>query len=123
MRDDVIERLKSLGYTVTAEDGFGLMFVIDKVTNIIKNDCNISEIPDGLYHIAVDMVCGEFLLVKKQGGQLADFNAESAIKQISQGDTSITYAVSEGTAGIDGLISLLMNKDRSQFATYRRFKW
>ena len=123
MRDDVIERLKSLGYTVTDADGFGLVFVIDKVTNTIKNECNVSEIPEGLYHIAVDMVCGEFLLVKKKSGQLADFDAENAIKQIRAGDTSITYAVADSMNAIDVLIEWLLNKNRLQFATFRRFKW
>jgi hypothetical protein len=123
MRDDVINRLKSLGYTVTDEDGFGLMFVIDKVTNTVKNECNISEIPDGLYHIAIDMVCGEFLLVKKKSGQLADFDVENAVKQIKEGDTSITYAVADSMNAFDALIEWLINKDRMQFATFRRFKW
>jgi hypothetical protein len=96
MIDDVTARLLSLGYTVMTADTFALTFLIDKVTNTIKNECNIDEIPDELHQVAVDMVCGEFLKAKQANGSLdeSEINTEAAIKSIKEGDTQITYAIS-----------------------------
>jgi hypothetical protein len=123
MRGDVINRLGWMGYAVTEADEIGLTFAIYKVTNFIKNECNIHEIPDGLHEIAVDMICGEFLLVKKGSGQLADFDETNAVKQISSGDTTVAYALSDKPVTFDSLIDMLINGGRSQFAAYRRFAW
>lgn len=125
---DVQKRLKSFGYTVTNDDKFAITFIIDKVTNTIRNECNVTDIPDGLYQIAADMVCGEFLKGKAATGQLTDTNisTEAAIKQIKEGDTSITYAVSDGEDGgnsFDYFITFLLTYGKSQFATYRGFVW
>ncbi len=128
--DDVKKRLESFGYTVVDADDWLLNFLIDKVENTIKNDCNVSEIPDGLYQIAVDMVCGEFLQGKKAMGQLnidgIDVDA-AAIKQIQEGDTSVTFAIGEGSQTpeqrIDRFISFLMTYGIGQFASYRCMKW
>ena len=123
MYEDVVERLQSLGYTVTNDDEWLIGFTIEKVTWAIKNTCNISQIPEGLKYIAVDMVCGEFLSAKKGSGQLTGFDTEEAVKQIKEGDTTITYAIGDGVITLDDLISHLINYGRSQLITYRRFVW
>jgi hypothetical protein len=89
----------------------------------------VTAIPDGLNQIAIDMVCGEFLLAKKGSGQLGGFKVDlnsAALKQTSSGDTSVTFAVESLKSNeqrLDFLISWLMNVDRAQFATCRRLKW
>lgn len=127
MKDDVINRLQTLGYTATSEDDFLLEYLSKKVTEEIENKCNINGIPEGLYRIAVDMVCGELLQTKASIGQLdsSAINTEAAIKTIKEGDTSITYARAEGGGGtsFDGLIDYLLNYGKSQFVTFRRIKW
>lgn len=127
MLEDVKMRLESFGYTVTDADSWILNFIVQKVENHIKNECNISSIPDGLYDIAVDMVVGEFLLSKKSTGQLTGFDLSAAIKQIEEGDTSITYAIGSGDSTpeqrLDALISYLMNNGKNEFVSYRRVKW
>ena len=65
MLDDVKKRLESFGYIVTDADAWVLDFIIKKVENHIKNQCNTSTVPEGLYEIAVDMAVGEFYLVKR----------------------------------------------------------
>ena len=129
MYADIIKRLASLGYVFDSADDWVLNFIVDKVTNTIKNECNVIEIPDGLHQIAVDMVCGEFLMMKKGSGQLDGFEVDldsAALKQIQEGDTSVSFAI-EAVASpekrLDALISYLMNYGRSQFITYRRLKW
>ena len=123
MNNDVVRRLKSLGYIVVPADNMIVECLIGKVTNTIRNECNVDTIPEGLRHVAVDMVCGEFLLAKKGSGQLDGFDVDAAVKQIHEGDTTITFAVADNSVTIDGLIDFLMNSGKSQFVTYRRMRW
>lgn len=123
MYEDVIARLQSLGYMVVDGDQYAVEFAIQKVTWTIRNECNVAEIPDGLHNIAVDMVCGEFLSIMKGSGRLSEFDVENAIKSIKEGDTQVTYAVSDMANPFDWLINYLMNYGKSQFIAYRRFAW
>lgn len=129
MLERIKERLQSLGYTVKDSDDIAINFAMQKVENTIKNDCNVSAIPDGLMNIAIDMVVGEFLMSKKTfaPNDLLNFNLDAAIKQIQEGDTNISFAVGEGSKTdeqrLDGFIDYLLNYGRDEFITYRRFRW
>jgi len=127
MLEDVKERLASFDYQVTEADSWMLTFLIQKVENHIKNICNISTIPEELLNIAVNMVVGEFLLNKKSIGSLEGFNLETAIKQIQEGDTSITYAIGDGDLTpekrLDLLIDYLINHGKNELLSYRCIKW
>lgn len=129
MLERIKERLQSVGYAVKDSDDIAINFAMQKVENTIKNDCNISAIPDGLMNIAIDMVVGEFLMSKKTfaPNDLLNFNLDAAIKQIQEGDTNISFAVGEGSKTdeqrLDGFIDYLLNYGRDEFITYRRFKW
>lgn len=122
----VLKRLDSFGYTVKESDAWMIGFAMKKVENTILNECNISEIPDGLNHTAVDMACGEFLLGKKQTGQLAlgDLDLNGAIKSIKEGDTQVTMDESESDSDkVDSLINYLMNNGRGDLVCFRRIRW
>lgn len=129
MLERIKERLQSMGYAVKDSDDIAINFAMQKVENTIKNDCNISAIPDGLMNIAIDMVVGEFLMSKKTfaPNDLLNFNLDAAIKQIQEGDTNISFAVGEGSKTdeqrLDGFIDYLLNYGRDEFITYRRFRW
>lgn len=129
MLERIKERLQSLGYTVKDSDDIAINFAMQKVENTIKNDCNVSAIPDGLMHVAINMVVGEFLMSKKTfaPSDLLNFNLDSAIKQIQEGDTNISFAVGEGSKTdeqrLDSFINYLLNYGRDEFITYRRFRW
>lgn len=129
MLERIKERLQSIGYAVKDSDDIAINFAMQKVENTIKNDCNISAIPDGLMHIAIDMVVGEFLMSKKTfaPNDLLNFNLDVAIKQIQEGDTNISFAVGEGSKTdeqrLDSFIDYLLNYGRDEFITYRRFRW
>ena len=127
MFEDVVERLESFGYEVTEADNWMIEFLIQKIENSIKADCNINTIPEELHEIAVDMVVGEFLLNKKSRGQLEGFDLEAAVKQIHEGDTSVTFAIGDGSKTpeerLDELIIYLMNYGKGKFAAYRCIKW
>jgi hypothetical protein len=123
MLNDVLKRLTSLGYESGETDFWVLGFVIDKITNEIKNVCNTADIPEGLHHVAVDMTCGEFLKMKKGTGTLNGFDVEAAVKSISEGDTSVTYAIADTSITLDGFIESLIGGGRHQFAAHRRIQW
>lgn len=127
MLEVVTERLASFGYVVTENDSWMLDFIIQKVENSIKNDCNIDSVPEGLHEVAVDMVVGEFLLNKKSKGQLEGFDLDAAIKQIKEGDTSVTFAIGEGDSSpekrLDDLILYLMTYGKGKLVSYRCIKW
>lgn len=129
MINDIIQRLASFGYDVTETDEFALTFIIQKVENHIKNSCNILLIPEGLYQIAVDMVCGYFLNEKKavNADSLKGFNLDSAIKSIQEGDTNIAFAIGEGSKTpeqrLDAFITYLITYGEKEFVTYRCLTW
>ena len=123
LHDEISERLESLGYTVDDSETWVIGFLAGKVTDEIKNECNTNGIPDGLYRVAIDMACGEFLKMKKGTGRLDGFDVEAAVKQISEGDTSVTYAVADNSITLDGFIDALINGGKRQFTTHRKIRW
>lgn len=127
MVEMVEDRLKMLGYEITDDERASLPLLIQRVEFEIKNSCNIESVPVGLVPVHVDMVAGEFLFNQMMTGQLKDFDTDAAVKQIKEGDTSVTYALGEGSTTpeqkLNGLIHHLLHHGRSQFVAYRRLSW
>lgn len=120
----VISRLKDLTYEVIDEDAFSLAFTIQTVENTIRNSCNTASIPDGLLFIAVDMVCGQFLMQKKQTNTLGDsFVIDTAIKSVKLGDVNVSLDDTSNESKLDWLFSYLMKHGESEFVCYRRMQW
>ena len=122
----VLRRLELLGYTATETDALAIAFSVQKAEFNIKNECNISEIPEELHHTLCDMSCGDFLAVKYHTGQLnlAELDLEGAISSISEGNVSITFDKSTTDEGkFNALVSALSTFGRGNVACYRRFKW
>lgn len=126
MLEEVIGLLEAMGIFVVSDDAL-LAFMVKSVTERICNETNLLVIPEGLHYAAVEMVVGEYLSLKKGSGQLDGFDLDAAIKQIQEGDTSITYAVGEGSttpeARLDGLISFLTKDRTPEFLRYRKLLW
>lgn len=122
----VLKRLVSFGYHLKEDDGWVICFAMQKVENHIKNSCNTTDVPVGLFHVAVDMVCGEFLFAKKQTGklELEDLDLGGAITQIHEGDTTVQFA--NGSSPEDGfneLLNILLHSGEGDFVCYRKLKW
>jgi hypothetical protein len=131
MLADVKERLSSLGIVLSSEPGntddVMLLFCRDKVTNHINNQTNLSEIPQGLHEIAVDMTVGEFLYAKKSMGALAidTLDFDLIAKQIQDGDTNVSFAVeatSTPEARFNSFIAYLQHNE-TDFNRYRVLVW
>ena len=126
---DILSFIKTFGYTIQSGDNHLIEFIINKVCAEIKNECNVLVIPDGLRQVALYMVSGEFLFFKKRSGQLTGFNFEAcaAVKQIQEGDTSVTFAVNEGVntpeQKFDAIIEFLRESGKGQLVAYRKLKW
>lgn len=121
--NDITNRLKSFGY-VEGNDTFALNFLIKKVENHIKHECNIDDVPDGLSQVWIDLVCGEFLAEKKATGQLTDLQIEAVVKKIQDGDTTVEYsATTDANVIFDKFINNLLNSYQSDFGRYRKLVW
>lgn len=126
MEDLVIRRLEYFGYKVSHNDLYIIRFLTEKVGNLIKIDCNISDIPRSLKLSLVDNVVGRFLLEKKtiDPKSLEFIDLETPIKQIQEGDTNITFTDATKTPEqiLDELINHLISKE-IDFSCYRKIRW
>ena len=127
VRADVIDRLAQLGYTAVEADGRQIDYELEKITDYTLNYCNITTVPTILEKRLIDRVCSEFLFYKKNSGELEGFNYEPVIKQIKEGDTSISYAVGQGEDTpenrFDNFVKQLERGYDKWIAPYRRLRW
>lgn len=122
----VFRRLETFGYAVTEADAFGIAFSVQKSELNIRNDCNITEIPEELFLTLCDMACGDFLSVEYRTGRLnlADLDLTGALTSVTEGDVSITFDKSTTDEGkFTALISALSGLGRGNLECYRQFKW
>lgn len=122
----VLKRLEGIGYTATSDNAWMISFCIQKVNQHIKNTCNTPTVPDGLFYVAVDRVCGEVLFALKQTGNLnlENLDLDTAITQIHEGDTTIQFA--NGTSDNEKFtvfVNYLMTEGDGDFVCYRKIKW
>lgn len=127
MLNKVKERLNSLEVPITDNEDSLLNFSIDRVRNHIKTQTNRQDIPIELNEIAIDMVIGEFLFLKKSMGQLdietIDFSPFA--KQVQDGDTNVIFAVElDGTpeSKFNAMIEYLQHNE-VDYRKFRRLSW
>ena len=123
----VLLRLDSFGYEVKEEDAFVIGYSVQKVENNIKNDCNITDIPEGLTNIAVDMACGEILDTLYRTGKLdvGSIALDGAIASVTLGDATVSFdnTTSDNSGTFTALISALKDSGKGELACYRTIKW
>lgn len=125
MLEKVKERLKTLGYEATDNDSVALTFALNKAGGMVKNLCNLYEVPEELEHVLIERACGEFLLVLSQTNRLPEsFNAESAIKSVKLGDTDVSFVEGQSSEEkTSTLINHLLNEGSEELICYRKLKW
>lgn len=124
----IVKRLKQLGYTVVDGDNDQIEFELDKITKyVINNFTRTDDIPSILDPRIIDRVCSDFLYYKKNSGSLEGFNYDAVIKSIKEGDTTITYAVGQGEDTpenrFDAFVKALERGFDKWCTPHRRLKW
>ena len=123
--ENIIKRLKDFGYEYNeTTDAYSLEFAVDKVEYHILNQTNCSEVPEGLINIAIDMVCAEFLKIKKSFGQLSNFDFELVAQSIKLGDATVQLS-NDATPEqkFDTAINYLLSGHDDDFIRYRKMVW
>lgn len=125
----VIGRLKTVSYTVdNTSDRFIIKFLIDKTLGDLKQKFNFEEIPKNLINTFIDIVVGKFLLEKKSISpeelKSIDLSLSGAIKQINEGDVSVSYKDGAKTPEqrLDEFIFALVDKEK-EFLHIRKIRW
>lgn len=123
----ILKRLESFGYDLgEGNDAYVLAFTIQKVEIHIMNSCNVSSIPEGLYNVLIDRVCGEFLFTKKQTGQLniEGLDLTGVVASISEGDTSVSFVPDvNDEERFNQLLKVLMTMGEGDMVCYRKLNW
>lgn len=123
--DKVTERLESLGYIAESLDEAALRYDIDKTESDLKARTNLSEVPEGLLYVWIDMAAGLFLYDKKAVGALGEsYDFAAAVKSVSEGDTSVTFGdASTVDDQFNALLAKMINPSADIIARYRRMVW
>jgi hypothetical protein len=88
-----------------------LGFALDNATEIIKNYCNIDEIPEGLGNTVVRMAVDLY-----RNERPGESDVPQGIKSVTTGDTSTSFAVTE----TNGYAESLLRNYKAQLNRYRR---
>lgn len=122
MIENIKQRLYSLGVDVTEDDNDNIEFCLEKVIKHVKNGCSIAVIPKMLEQVVIDMVCGEFLKIKRKSFKSGDIS--KILKSITEGDTRIEYYETQNDEQkMDTLIEHLLNFGKGDLINYRCIRW
>ncbi len=123
--DKVTGRLESLGYIVESLDTAALRYDIDKAESDLKARTNLSELPEGLLYVWIDMAAGLFLSDRKAVGALGEsYDFAAAVKSVSEGDTSVTFGdASTVDNQFNALLAKMIHPNADIIARYRRLVW
>lgn len=122
----VLNRLVSFGYEPVEDDAWVIAFAIQKVSRHIEHQTNQNTVPDGLFEVYVDMVCGEFLYSKYLAGTLTmeNLDFEGIVNSVSEGDTSVTFETSgQDEDKFNKLIRLMIDGKGCDLLCYRKMQW
>lgn len=123
----VIARLEALGYPVSTTPPSDLEHNISKAEERLKAETNQREIPEDLFYVWADMAAGLFLTDKKAAGALAEvYDFSTPAKSISEGDSSVTFAIA-GTGSFedqfDAMLAKMVTPDADLIIAHRRLVW
>lgn len=126
MREDARRLLAALGVDVPEGDPL-LEMACEAVEEQLENETNQDAVPEGLRAMAAEMAAGRVLGAMKDAGRLEGFDLDAAVKQVQEGDASVTFAVGSGSATpeqrLDALIARLRGGRLGECARYRRLEW
>lgn len=111
-----IQKLKTLlGISDTAKDVL-VGFTIDKISGMICNYCNVSEVPHGLENVMYSMCIDMY-----RADQLGQEQAEGTVKSITEGDVSVSFGSASAVSDNPGMAFL--KNYTAQLDRYRKAGW
>lgn len=128
---DVADRLDALGFPTAEAEAPLLSYTLEKAAQYIRNECNLSQIPQALRYALIDLTAADYLLARKAvpaAGEDAVPGFEQAVKTIQEGDTTVTY-MTAGEGGstpesrLDRLIAEIRGDALAQLLPFRRLVW
>lgn len=126
MVESVVERLVSFGYEPTESDTWVIAYSTKGTVNHVLNEINHQTVPNELFEVVVDMICGEVLNSKFLSGQLdlASLDLDGMIQSVREGDTQVNFSVDgSDEAKAQELFRWLMQGKGSDLLCYRRMRW
>jgi len=126
MVEAVVERLVSFGYNPTDNDAWAIAYTTKGTVNHVLNEINHTKVPEGLFEVVVDMVCGEVLNAKFLTGQLdlESLDLDGMIQSVKEGDTTVNFsAEGSGEVKLKTLLSWLIQGKGCDLLCYRRMRW
>lgn len=124
--ESVIQRLVSFGYLVTEDDVWMIAYTTKGTVNHVLNEINHKTVPDGLFEVVVDMICGEVLNAKFLSGQLdlTALDLSGAVESVREGDTQVTFSAGSSDADkAQELFRWMMNGKGCDLLCYRKMRW
>lgn len=111
-----LEKLKLLLGVKSEEKDNILLFVLDKIQDMVCNYCNIDEVPKGLENVMLNMAVDLY-----RAESLGQEQAEGTVKSITEGDVTVSFASASAISENSGMQFL---KDyTAQLNRYRRLGW
>lgn len=124
---EVKRRLTMLGYNPSEADDALIAWELRRAEQYIMDFCNVQEVPEGLLEVLVDMAAAQILITRKATGALEGYDFAAAVKSIQEGDTTVSYAVGEGSQTpeqcFDALVSHMAAPPLQSLLRYRRLRW
>lgn len=126
IQDRAVRILSSLG--VSDINTELLEHVVELVIAKVTGYCNIQYVPKKAEPLLINAICGYYLRNAKSFGMLgSEFEFDAVVKSISEGDTSVTFALNDAGMTAEERFDYAVNKmceiDMSSFKKYRRLKW
>lgn len=120
MFDDVKMLIKAcVGYEVKESELPLLGYIYNDVSQHIKNDCNVTEVPPGLQSILDELTAGKFLALQKN--TIIGVDGFDVVKSIREGDTTVELGGTSNEQRYDALVKRLTRE--RDFSCYRKFRW
>jgi len=122
--DMAVNKLDALGCIKNSSDDWALKYAYDRACSYVQAQANLKKIPCELKTVLVDLTVSEFLSYKKVSGGFSALDTERTVKQIQEGDISVTYSDCDSyDTRFDKLISQMKDNALAEILSYRRLKW
>ncbi len=127
MEDTARRLLIQLGAEVPEYDSL-LEYLCESVRREVCNEINQPALPEALRYAAAEMAAGRWLQFQKGAGRLDGWELdEAAVKELREGDTTVSYALGAGSCTpeqrLDALIGRLTEGRSGELLRFRRLSW